>query len=290
MPTEKEQKILTLLKLKKKTLPKKVMHRSFLETVGSEALKVEEDVFSLFEFIGDITSSFGRLVTGKAFFSLGNFLLIIQECGIGALFLVSLISMLVGMILAFVGAIQLQIFGAQIYIADMVGIGMVRVMGALMTGILMSGRTGASFAAELGIMQTNEEIDALTTLGVNPVEYLVLPRVIALVIMMPLLTLYADFMGMAGGYIISTGMLGINGAEYLHHTKIAVTLPTLWIGLIHSVVFGIIIAVAACLHGIKCGRSVAAVGEATTSAVVSSITSIVIATAIITLICHVLGV
>ena len=155
MSLENQHKMLALTKLKEKIAQKKVAQESFFEIVGSKALKLEQNIVSLLEFIGDITFSFGRLIKGKAFFCLADFLLIIQKCGIEALFLVSLISMLVGMILAFVGAIQLKIFGAQIYIADMVGIGMVRVMGALMTGILMSGRTGASFAAELGIMQTN---------------------------------------------------------------------------------------------------------------------------------------
>ena len=265
-------------------------HEPFFEWVGKATLKIIENVFSLLEFLGDITYSFGRFISGKAFFCPLDFMITVQRCGVNALFLVTLISMLVGMILAFVGAVQLKIFGAQMYIADMVAIGMVRVMGALMTGILMSGRTGASFAAELGIMQTNEEIDALKTLGVNPVEYLVMPRVLALIIMMPLLTLYADFMGIVGGFLISTMMLGINPIEYINRTQGAVKLENLEIGLIHSLVFGIVISVAACYHGIKCGRSAAAVGTATTSAVVSSITSIVIATAIITFICQILGV
>jgi len=167
---------------------------------------------------------------------------------------------------------------------------MVRMMGAVMTGILMSGRTGASFAAELGIMQANEEIDALKTLGVSPVEFLVIPRVLALVIMMPLLTLYADLMGVLGGFFISVGMLGLNPIEYLNHTKDAVKLNYLWIGLIHSFVFGVIVAIVGCFRGIKCERNAAAVGEATTSAVVTAITAIVVATAIITFICQILGV
>jgi phospholipid/cholesterol/gamma-HCH transport system permease protein len=155
---------------------------------------------------------------------------------------------------------------------------------------LMAGRTGASFAAELGLMQTNEEIDALRTLGVSPVEFLVIPRILALVIMMPLLTLYADLMGILGGFIISIGLLGLNPVEYWQHTQSSVTLGNLWVGLIHGFVFGIIIAVAGCFRGMQCRRSAVAVGEATTKAVVSAIISIVIATAIITFVCQVLGV
>jgi phospholipid/cholesterol/gamma-HCH transport system permease protein len=159
-----------------------------------------------------------------------------------------------------------------------------------MTGIIMAGRTGASFAAELGIMQTNEEIDALRTLGISPVEFLVLPRVLALVLMMPLLTLYSDLMGILGGYAIGVGMLELNPIEYFLRTQAAVNLNNLWVGLLHSFVFGIIISLAGCFRGLQCGRSAAAVGESTTSAVVTGITCIVIATAIITYICQLLGI
>ena len=140
------------------------------------------------------------------------------------------------------------------------------------------------------MMQANEEIDALRTLGVSPVEFLVIPRVLALVIMMPLLTIYADFMGILGGFIISTGMLHLNPVEYLDHTQKAVKSSYMWIGLIHSLVFGVIVAVSGCLRGIKCERNAAGVGMATTSAVVTGITGIVVATAIITYICQILGV
>jgi len=273
-----------------KDVSHKAIHEPFFERVGGNVLQLKKRLVTVLDFLGDIAIAFGHFVTAKAYFRKADFMLILQRCGADALGLVSLISVLVGVILAFVGAIQLKMFGAQIFIADIVGIAMVRVMGAVMTGIIMSGRTGASFAAELGIMQTNEEIDALKTLGVNPVEFLVLPRILALVIMMPLLTLYADLMGILGGYLVSTGLLDINPVEYLNHTRAAVKLSNLWVGLIHSFVFGIIIACAGCLRGINCERSANGVGEATTSAVVTAITSIVIATAIITFVCQILGV
>lgn len=263
---------------------------SFLTRIADKILNCWDGALSLLSFIGEIAVAFGRLIRGKVYFRWDEFLLILQRCGADALVLVSLISILVGVILAFIGVTQLKMFGAQIFIANIVGIGMVRVMGAMMTAILMSGRTGASFAAELGLMQTNEEIDALQTLGVSPVEFLVIPRILALVIMMPLLTLYADLMGILGGFIISIGLLGLNPVEYWQHTQSAVSLVNLWVGLIHSFVFGVIIAVAGCFRGIQCSRSASAVGEATTEAVVSAITSIVIATAVITFVCQVLGV
>jgi len=140
------------------------------------------------------------------------------------------------------------------------------------------------------MMQANEEIDALKTLGLSPVEFLVLPRVLALVLMMPILTVYADLMAILGGFLISIWMFHLNSLEYLNHTHIAVKLSYVWIGLVHSFVFGVIIAVAGCLRGIECKRNAAGVGNAATSAVVTAITGIVIATAIITFICQVLGV
>jgi phospholipid/cholesterol/gamma-HCH transport system permease protein len=198
--------------------------------------------------------------------------------------------MLVGLILAFVGAMQLRLFGAQLYVADLVGIAMVRVMGAVMTGIIMTGRTGAAFAAELGTMEVNEEIDALKTLGISPMEFLVLPRMLALLLMMPLLCLYADLMGVLGGLLVGVGMLDMNLVVYLNETKSALNLNHFMIGLFHSAVFGVLVALAGCLRGMQCGRSASAVGNATTSAVVTGIVSIVVATAILTVIFDVLGI
>jgi phospholipid/cholesterol/gamma-HCH transport system permease protein len=241
-------------------------------------------------FIGEATIAFVRMLAGKAKFRPHDLFITIQESGAQALPIVSLISVLVGLILAFVGAIQLRMFGAQIYVADIVGIAMVRVMGAIMTGIIMAGRTGAAFAAQLGTMQTNEEIDALRTLGISPMEFLVLPRMLALMLMMPLLCVYADLMGIFGGFIVGVGMLDITPMQYYMQTKSAVSLTNLSIGLFHSAVFGVLVALSGCLRGMQCGRSASAVGEATTSAVVTAIVTIIIATAIITFACQVLGI
>ncbi len=288
---QEAQKLLSLaLKVHEKDILSPNVRESFLERTGEKVLQIIEGLRSGLYFLGDISVSFGRLITGKSYFRWDDFMLIVQRCGVETLLLVSLISLLVGMILAFVGSIQLKVFGAQIFISDMVGIAMVRVLSAVMTGIIVSGRIGASFAAELGMMQANEEIDALKTLGVSPVEFLVIPRILALVIMMPILTIYADLMGVLGGFIISAGMLNLNPVEYLNHTQNAIKLSYVWVGLIHSIVFGVIVAVAGCLRGIECERNAAGVGIATTSAVVTGLTGIVIATAIITYICQFLGV
>jgi phospholipid/cholesterol/gamma-HCH transport system permease protein len=167
---------------------------------------------------------------------------------------------------------------------------MVRAMGAIMTGIIMAGRTGASFAASIGTMQVNEEIDALRTTGVSPIEFLVLPRILALSIMMPLLTIYADLMGILGGLIVGVFGLDLNFVEYYNETVKAISLTNFWIGLFSGFVYGILVALSGCMRGMQCGRSASAVGDATTSAVVTGIVSIVVATAIITVICNILGI
>jgi len=263
---------------------------SFFSRVGGAAEQCIASVGEVFEFLGEAFVAVIKFFTGRASFRRADLWLFLQETGAQALPIVSLISMLVGLILAFVGAIQLKTFGAQIYVADLVGIAMVRVMGAIMTGIIVAGRTGASYAAQLGTMQVNEEIDALKTLGISPMEFLVLPRVVALALMMPLLCVYADIMGIFGGLIVGVVMLDLNPNVYLNETKATLTLTNVWIGLFYCTVFGVIVALSGCLRGMQCGRSASAVGYATTSAVVTSIVSIIVATAIITILCDVLGI
>ena len=241
-------------------------------------------------FIGEVALAFFNLLRGRGKIRGSVFFPVLRECTAGALPIVSLISCLVGLILAFVGAVQLVMFGAQIYVASLVGIAMIRVMGAVMAGVIMAGRTGAAFAAQLGTMEVNEEIDAFKTLGINPIEFLVLPRVLALTLAMPLLCVYADLMGIIGGLLVGIFMLDLNFMEYFNMTRESVGLNSFWIGIFQSMVFGALVAMASCLKGIQCRRSASAVGEATTGAVVSSIVAIVVATAIITLLCNVMGI
>lgn len=181
--------------------------KSLFEVIGEETLELVRSSREMVTFIGEAALAFGRLVAGRARFRRVDFFALLQDCGARALPIVSLISVLVGLILAFVGAVQLRLFGAQIYVADLVGLGMAREMGAMMTAVIMAGRTGAAFAAQLGTMQVNEEIDALETLGISPMEFLVLPRMISLALMMPLLCLYADLMGILGGAVVGISML-----------------------------------------------------------------------------------
>jgi phospholipid/cholesterol/gamma-HCH transport system permease protein len=203
---------------------------------------------------------------------------------------VSLISFLVGLILAFMGAVQLRQFGAQIFVADLVGLGMAREMAPIMTGIIMAGRTGASYAAQLGTMQVNEEIDALSTMGISAMEFLVLPRMLALILMMPLLCIYSDLMGILGGVLVGTGMLDLTLTEYYNETVQAVGLFDIGLGVFKGGVFGVLVALAGCLRGMQCGRSAQAVGAAATSAVVMGIVLIIVADGVFAVVTDALGI
>ncbi|MEM7145082.1 MAG: ABC transporter permease [Verrucomicrobiota bacterium] len=262
--------------------------RRFFYRVGSASLAIVDELLDLFNFLGECLFAIGRLLTGRARFRHRDFWVTVQESGAEALPIVALISILIGMILAFVGSHQLSEFGASIYVADLVGIAMVREMGAIMAGVIMSGRTGAAFAAQLGSMKVNEEIDALRTFGFNPIDFLVIPRILALVIMMPLLTVYADILGILGGMIVGVTM-GISFDQYFNQTVNSLDLVACSIGIVKGFVFGFIIAGAGCLRGMQSGGSSAAVGNATTSAVVTSITAIIIADAVFAVLTTILG-
>lgn len=263
--------------------------RSLLVRIGDRAIGAAVEGRNILEFIGSAAIAFVKLIAGRARFRRRDLMLAIQECGAQALPIVTLISFLIGLILAFVGAVQLEQFGAQIYVADLVGIAMVREFAAVMTGIIMAGRTGAAYAAELGTMTVNEEVDALKTLGFSPMEFLVLPRMIALALMMPLLVLYANLVGILGGLVIGVGMLDLSPTLYWNQTQNALGFDDLAIGLAKSVVFGILVALAGCLRGIQCGRSSAAVGVAATSAVVTGIVAIIVADALFAVLTHIVG-
>jgi conserved hypothetical integral membrane protein len=263
---------------------------SWLEAVGRQTLGFVRDFNGLADFIGETCIALGKLLMGQARMRMSDLWALIQECGPNALPIISLIALLVGMILAFVGAVQLKLFGAQIFIADLVGLGMAREMGAMMTAILMAGRTGAAFAAELGSMTVNDEIDALKTSGFSPMEFLVLPRILALFLMVPFLTLYADVMGMFGGALVAAGLFDISFNEYLTQISNRLRLIDFQVGIGKSAVFGILVAVAGCMRGLQCQRNATSVGLATTSAVVTGIVFVVISDAVMTLIVTTLNV
>ena len=266
-----------------------VLGQPVLTRIGNVTIEMHRNWGALLTFLGETLYAVINLFRGRARFRTSDLFYQIEGAGPSALGIITLISSLVGMILAFVGAVQLQLFGAQIFIANLVGLGMAREMGAMMTAIIMAGRTGAAFAAQLGTMQVNEEIDALKTMGISPIEFLVLPRLLALCLMMPLLCVYADFMGILGGAAVSALMLDISFFEYYQQLQSAVPLKHFLIGIIKAGIFGILVATSGCFRGMQCGRSASAVGYAATNAVVTSIVLIVVADALVTIICQILG-
>lgn len=245
---------------------------------------------SVLEFLGLTILSFSRFFTGKARYRKKDLLLVFYESGPASIGIVCLISLLVGLILAYIGSIQLEQFGAVIYIADLVGLAMLREMGAIMTSIIMAGRTGASFAASIATMEANEEIDALKTTGISPIDFLVVPRVISFIICFPFLCIVSDLVGILGGAIVGVSSFEISPIRYFEQTILRVDLTDFFIGLIKSIFFGIIVSLSACYFGIKSKRTAEGVGNATTSSVVVSIVLIIICDAIFAVLTSVLGI
>lgn len=260
--------------------PKGGVSFNIINRLGVRAMKYADSFFGQCGFIGEVAIAATKAAFGKARYRVCDLLAIMQAAGPEALPIVALISFLVGLILAFVGAIQLAKYGSEIFVADLVGIAMCREMGAIMVGIVMSGRTGAAFAAELGSMKVNEEISAFRTFGISTAEFLVFPRILALVLMFPLLTIFADVIGMLGGFVIGAGMFDISYDQYVNRTLSALNIVQISTGVGKSFVFGIIVACVGCRAGMNCEKSSAGVGLATTSSVVQSITWIIVADAI----------
>jgi len=263
---------------------------TFVDNLGSGVINATSQLMAFITFFGETLLSFARLAKGKAVFRRQDLFIFLQDNGPSSLAIVTLISVLMGMILAFVGAVQLQQFGASIYVASLVGLAMAREMAAMMTAIIMSGRTGAAYAAQLGSMQVNEEVDALKTMGVSPIDFLVLPRTLALVLMMPLLTIYANVMGVLGGALVSIAMLDLSWAMYIEQMISTVPLKHFMIGLFKSFIFGILVALSGCYMGMNSGRSASAVGQATTNAVVLGIVLIIVFDSLVTIVTTLLGV
>ncbi|MCQ2740712.1 MAG: ABC transporter permease [Alphaproteobacteria bacterium] len=278
------------LAVDRKPEAKNLYKLSFFEGIGEKGISIFETVCKAGSFLKESLVSVGRFFSGKAVMRWVDFEFSLEDCSYKAVGIVSLVSFMVGLILAFVGAIQLKMFGAQIYIASLVTIGMTRIMGAIMVGIIMAGRTGASYAATIGTMQVNEEIDALKTLGISIMDFLVLPRTLSLVLTMPFLTLLADVMGMIGGAFVAVMVLDISAVQYWQYSINAFYLKHLMVGIFHGLVYGIIIAECGCYYGINCGRNADSVGVATTKAVVASVVIMIVATGILTLLMQVLGI
>lgn len=269
---------------------RRAVKHSIMARVGHLTYRTMRGAMAMLAFTGEVVLSFGRMFIGRATYLRRDLLGYLQEAGVEALPITTLITFLIGMIFAFVGVMQLEPFGVGIYTADLVAIAMVREMSPIMVAILMAGRTGASYAAQIGTMKVNEEIDALSTLGLNSVDFLVTPRVIALVLMLPLLTLYGSLMGILGGAVVGLTMLNVSLVQYTQQTIESVALHHLWGGLFKALVFGALVAMAGCQQGMACGGSALAVGQATTRAVVASIVLVVVSASVLTVIYINLGI
>ena len=241
-------------------------------------------------FIGEVVLALVDVVRGRAQYRMEDVARVFYQAGPAALPIVTLIGLLAGVILGLSGGSQLAMFGAQIYVANLVTTGMAQEMGPLMAAVIMAGRTGAAFAAELGTMQVNQEIDAQRTLAIDPMQFLVVPRMLALMLMLPLLALYANLMGLIGGGIVGVALFDIDPVRYAQQMRQMIGIEDFAGGIFKAMVFGAIVAVAGCLRGMRCGQDAAAVGNAATSAVVTSIVGIVVADAAINFLYHVLGI
>ena len=272
----------------KKDAARKETAPPFLQRVGESGLAVWTGGAAMLSFLGESVVALLKLMRGQAQFRWTDMFEVMQACGPQALGIVALINFLIGLILAFVGATELARFGAAIYTADLVAVASVREMGCIMTGIILCGRTGAAFAAQLGTMKVNQEIEAFQTFGISPFEFLVLPRMLALILMMPLLCIFADLIAISGGFLVSTLMLNIAPQVYLARTIESISLAGFLLGIFKGSFFGVIIALTGCLRGMQCGTNAAAVGLATTSAVVTGITWIIASDGIFAVICSAL--
>jgi len=274
----------------KKDVARKQVEPKFLERVGESGIAAWTGGQAMLAFLGESVLAMLKLIRGQAQFRGRDLLEVIEACGPQALGIVALINFLIGLILAFVGATELAHFGASMYTADLVAVATVREMGCIMTGIILCGRTGAAFAAQLGTMKVNQEIEAFQTFGISPFEFLVLPRMLALILMMPLLVIFADLIAITGGFLVSTLTLGITPQVYLQRTADSITLTSFLLGIGKGSFFGVLIALTGCLRGMQCGTNAAAVGLATTSAVVTGITWIIASDGLFAVICNVLNI
>lgn len=280
------------LALKVENRPPKdaVSQSGLLERIGKKSFIIYEQVKSALRFMHETNLSLLRFFSGRAIWRRKDFWFIFGDCSYKAVGIIALVSFLVGLILAFVGALQLRTFGAGIYVASMVALGMTRIMAAIMVGIIMAGRTGSSYAATLGTMQVNEEIDALKTLGIKISDYLVTPRLMSLVVTIPFLTLLADALGILGGAVVGVSFLDLSSSSYFDYSIKALSLKNILVGLMHSVVYGIIISLCGCYEGLNAGRDADSVGKATTGAVVTALVWMIVATGVLTVILEEMGI
>jgi len=260
--------------------------RPFLDQVGEAALAFWDDLREMVGFVGELTLALGRVLTRPRELRWGDVALYMERVGVDGLPIVGLIALLMGLIIAFMSSLQLASFGANIYVASLVALAMVRELGPIMTAVLVAGRSGSAFAAEIGTMKVNEEVEALVVMGYDPVMFLALPKVLAAAVVVPLLTLYADLLAILGGMLV--GVLGLDLTVYSYVQQTARSLEVFDVisGLLKSLVFAVLIAVVGCQRGFGVRGGAQAVGRATTSAVVTALFLIIVTDSVFAILLH----
>jgi phospholipid/cholesterol/gamma-HCH transport system permease protein len=284
---EKVEKMLSLLQVdsvgKRATFIKKRGPNTF-ERLGEASLELASDIQYMLSFIGSICFAMVHVIIHPKALRWDDTLSYMQRVGVDALPIVALISFLLGLIMAFMSAVQLEQFGANIYVASLVSLAMTRELGPIMTSIIVAGRSGSAFAAEIGTMKISEEIDALYTMGFDPTRFLVIPKLLAALIVVPFLTLFSDVFAIIGGLVVGVAMLDLTVNSYMAQTIKTLTLFDVFLGFMKSAVFAMLIAWIGCLRGFQVKGGAASVGQATTSAVVSSIFLIIVADSVFSVI------
>lgn len=259
------------------------------EQIGRATVALGNDIVVLIAFVGELCTALARAARRPSLVRWRDAFLTAELVGVNALPIIALLGFLLGLIMAFQSAIPMREFGADIYVANLIGLSMLRELGPLLTAIILAGRSGSAFAAELGTMKVSEELDALTTMGLEPVGFLVVPRVIAAVAMTPLLAIFAGLLGLIGGAVVMLS-LGFPLVTYIIQVKSAVTVGDMVGGLGKSFAFGIVVAAIGCLRGLQTKSGASAVGESTTRAVVSGLVLITVVDGIFAVVFYYLGI
>jgi phospholipid/cholesterol/gamma-HCH transport system permease protein len=252
----------------------------FVARVGEITIGLAARTHSMLGFVGLVSVTALGLARRPCRLRLTSTIAQMEQTGLNALPIVGMLSFLVGVVIAYQGADQLRRFGAVIYTVDLLAVGILRELGVLMTAIMIAGRSGSAFTAQIGTMRINQEIDAMRTLGLDPVEVLVIPRLVALLLTLPMLTIYADLMGLLGGCLMAWGALGITIPQFLDELRVAVSGRTMWIGIVKAPFFAAIIAMIGCYEGFQVSRSAESVGRLTTLSVVEAIFLVIVADAL----------
>lgn len=250
--------------------------REMVERVGHAVISFFERAQSLISFFGLVATVLARVVARPGRVRFISVLSHVERIGLDAMPIVGLLSFLIGVVLAYQGADQLRAYGAEIFTVNLLGVSVLRELGVLLTAIMVAGRSGSAFTAEIGTMKVNEEVDALTTLGLDPVEVLVLPRLIAMMIALPLLVFFADMMALFGGAVMAMLVLDISLAQFIVQFREAVTLRMFWVGIVKAPFFAFLIAMVGCYEGLRVEGSAESVGRLTTKSVVESIFLVIV--------------